>query len=1117
MEYKLQLKIERSLSDRMSPSMSKAIMDNIIKYEYSPDKENWEAVQDIKIWQSTIAELINEVNPDILVENNIPSIEDYLNALRQGTNEILKIKIEEKERIFEAFVRMYALEPDNHTISTLSIVGTATACRAIHSALYEKRDSEIVIFNERSGQKNYYKSSAKYRRFEEFNDSICNLMLLPRMAITKEYRFECLEADRKKMDHPDRILFCKDGNVENLIGNFIADNYSLPKTADWSNKYIKLLPASNFIKHKVIHSEISNMKELCIYTVKSMKEDYVLDVINQAIFDGDLITRTELGKDSVVTAGMTAEDYLRQNSKQIANKIDKHMKPLYDGKFFIDSIATTLRVSLPAQARAVMACYLLIKEYNDAFMIGDMGTGKTQISLTLAYILMLERIKSGATDGISVLLVAPSITIPKWAVEQIPVILGKSHIITIIESTEDATAYATKVKSGYKVPKGIIEFVLVSSDRMKLTSNKFVFSGVWNANRGIWKCPDCGSPLNSPKTKKKEQDVYATWKDVVESPAIAPTEKQLKKARSMQSLDVNNLPLNYVKRYTDHIRQFMCTCQISGNNKKHASLSRPALKERGEDNRKRRWMIAEIFHRLLKKHFYLGIFDELQDFKASDSGRGMAFHKIIQSTKAQVFLTGTLTNGTSTSIQATLWRTSPQKLIEEGFDHNSSKELFAEKYGVVEKITYKSENDGIIGRTTNRIADRVVVKEQAGIAPQLVSKHLLHKSVFLELGDLGLPLVPLKEEPIIMMLDPEHDEAYQALHQKLYETAMDLQSDIGSKAWASFSPTVLNYAAQPHLGAEVIFYDDANRILSVVTAEAFPEDYETSLERRLVKEVKQELAEDRGCIIYTYYTGKYKTNVRIQALLQKHGIDSEILDVNTTTNVGRFEWLEKQHQKGKKVLIMSMALVQVGLDLLHWPTLIYWQLHDNENVLRQSGRRAWRIGQDRECRIKYFVSEKTYHMTQFRRLMSKRISAMIVEGRIERSSHLAKFAGNESTSLTRDLAIELSAAELTETWKSAAESDIDQSLNIIEEKDYKTAIKKAFEVLTAETKRLCGITEDLELSASNVNSEAFSEEQITDMFTEQIGFNEIALVIDELKKKKKKGEGEFIEQFAFDF
>src|SRR5699024_9502292 len=408
---------------------------------------------------------------------------------------------------------------------------------------------------------------------------------------------------------------------------------------------------------------------------------------------------------------MTTEEYLQVNALSLAGHIDQYMKPQYDGTHFLQSVGDTKRVSLPAQARCVMGALTVLKNEKSAFLVGDLGSGKTQMALTTAYGMMKERNKSGANDGISVLIVAPSIIVPKWANSEIPTILG-NHVAktTVLNCTEDAIRYAQKVKAGYKPKKGTIEFVLVSTDRMKLGANKYVLSARWNRHDETWHCPDCGEVIISPEATKEEPDMVASWKDAVKSPHIAPEEADYIGSKIM----ANGLPEHYVEKWSDKIRRFECrSCAITeidnteddeGMTKiiqRNNSLVRPALRSRGEDRVRPRWMIAQIFQRMLKNHFHLGIFDEIQQMKASNSGRGLSFHKLLKSTRKNLFLTATLTNGEATSIQSTLWRSDPKSLIDDGFSHLSSDIAWAKRYGVLEQVTTQKDS-GVIGATTNR-------------------------------------------------------------------------------------------------------------------------------------------------------------------------------------------------------------------------------------------------------------------------------------------------------------------------------------------------------------------------------------------------------------------------------
>ena len=60
-------------------------------------------------------------------------------------------------------------------------------------------------------------------------------------------------------------------------------------------------------------------------------------------------------------------------------------------------------------------------------------------------------------------------------------------------------------------------------------------------------------------------------------------------------------------------------------------------------------------------------------------------------------------------------------------------------------------------------------------------------------------------------------------------------------------------------------------------------------------------------------------------------------------------------ERGVKVIITNLRLVS-RLDLLAWPSLIFYQGSYDINSVRQSSRRAWRIGQTRECRVYYMIA-----------------------------------------------------------------------------------------------------------------------------------------------------------------
>src|SRR5699024_2117572 len=173
------------------------------------------------------------------------------------------------------------------------------------------------------------------------------------------------------------------------------------------------------------------------------------------------------------------------------------------------------------------------------------------------------------------------------------------------------------------------------------------------------------------------------------------------------------------------------------------------------------------------------------------------------------------------------------------------------------------------------------------------------------------------------------------------------------------------------------------------------------------------------------------------------------------------------------------------------------------------------IGQNRNCRIYYLVNEDTQQMRQFERLMSRRIEALLVEGRCSRSDDLVKFAKTTESKLARDLSFNLESTQLTDMWKSAAEKDVDKNIEMVDETELEARINQAFKDLTNETKKLCGvpdepIQETLEQPNNNILQLPINKKDSSHNDNESIEFDlfnfEEFIVVDEVKKKRRKGK-----------
>lgn len=92
-------------------------------------------------------------------------------------------------------------------------------------------------------------------------------------------------------------------------------------------------------------------------------------------------------------------------------------------------------------------------------------------------------------------------------------------------------------------------------------------------------------------------------------------------------------------------------------------------------------------------------------------------------------------------------------------------------------------------------------------------------------------------------------------------------------------------------------------------------------------------------------------------------------------------------------MICHPKLVETGLDLLDFPTIIFYESGYSLHTLRQASRRSWRIGQRRPVRVKFLCSEGTMQTSCLRLMGKKLLVALTMEG---------KFAGEGLQSIDED-------------------------------------------------------------------------------------------------------------------
>ncbi|MCF8568415.1 DEAD/DEAH box helicase family protein [Alicyclobacillus tolerans] len=867
------------------------------------------------------------------------------------------------------------------------------------------------------------------------------------------------------------LIVPQGGDVAELFLRRFASDFNLPYVQAWKDTVWQACREQDYVQSLTVWTDpnVPSWQGLQAFELSTeLTEEAAKMLLGHLLAQGKIELPVGVTDAPTLSEALHADeqggfqviDYLQTFAPHLATTIEDLAAPAHDlDRPIHQAIAKMQRVPFPAQAHTVQAILNGFDTNKGIIASSDMGTGKSIISLAVANALA-ER----SNRGLAVLLLVPGITIPKWVQGEIGKTIPNARI-TVFESWKDVVRYRDKrVRKGDKAP---IEFILLSRDTAKLGMTKapaLIYKERWvipnkarwheGYNKAsmieeVWLCPECGG-IQQKHTKTAEKDAR---KHDNEADQIAERKLGFKDlATGQRSFVASGIGSRERQRIQYMFKKSLTEYHCSECD---ANLMRDVVPERETVSslKHRRLQPAWFIQKYLRGWFDLTIIDEIHQYK-SNSGQGEAMGAIAGASKRILGLTGTLSDGKASSLYHLLWRICPAQMKADGLDHRSLNK-FVHLYGTMEQRGRYAEDDvAAAGGSTSRKLILNPPKEVPGLSPKLFVNHLADKTVFLELGDMGLPLVELDERPIFIDMHEEHGAAYQAFHNEL-ETVMRQQYAIGNvNAFAKFIPSVVNASNQPHVSQTVTLGDDG--------VSFFAPNHEQTLsakEERLLEDIQSELALKRRCVVYVRYSGDAEQDKRIADVLKQRGIRVQTLQASVPPE-DRVEWLERAVDKGTEVVVCNAKLVEVGLDLMFFPTLLFYQFTDEIATMRQASRRAWRIGQHRACKVFYYIYNGSYEMVQFRRMLQKRSHAMLLEGRLDKSE-VSQFAVQDDKSAsTFAIANCLGNVEdLAQKWKSLADKDIPSGVTMLAEERFKQEIGRAMNRLASETRRLANVSE----------------------------------------------------------
>jgi superfamily II DNA or RNA helicase len=639
-------------------------------------------------------------------------------------------------------------------------------------------------------------------------------------------------------------------------------------------------------------------------------------------------------------------EFLSAFDDAIAEAVVRTYPPIYDAETRRTcgfDLRRLLRQPLGAQADAIRATALSLQRQRATIVVGEMGTGKSLCAAAAAYLAGCRR----------VFLICPPHLVRKWKREIERTVPGaRVAIVRTVRDLERARHLG-----------GPVHFVVCSREQAKLgyrwraaVVTRIVRGpdGPARGERGAFArlhcCPSCFAPIVD------EEGVPLEWADL-----------EQRKRR----------------------------CAGCGGALWQADRDGP-----------RRVPLADYVLRRMRGHFDLLIVDEVHEAKGRGTAQGLAGAALAEACARTLVLTGTLLGGYASNLFHLLYRFGA---IKGEFGHGDEAKWVA-RYGYLARVT-KRDPDARLddGRQSKRRSYPTRVVEKPGVTPAILF-HLLGNTVFLRLRDVAGHLPDYQERVRLIPLDEGADPDGPSQAGCYRRLSADLRAAVQRELGAGSKRLLGGY-----LQALLAFPDACTREETVLDprtgevlahAPALPDDRVYPKERALIDLVQGERGRGRRVLVYATHTNLRDVTPRLRSVLERAGARVAVLKADTVPAERREEWVAARVREGLDVLVTNPRLVQTGLDLIDFPSVVWAEVDYSVYVLRQASRRSWRIGQRHPVEVTFLTYAGTLQAEALGLVAAKTRASLAVEGELpeEGLAALGEDGGDVYLALARRLA-----------------------------------------------------------------------------------------------------------------
>ena len=424
----------------------------------------------------------------------------------------------------------------------------------------------------------------------------------------------------------------------------------------------------------------------------------------------------------------------------------------------------------------------------------------------------------------------------------------------------------------------------------------------------------------------------------------------------------------------------------------------------------KRYPLADYVKHHMRGFFDLLVTDEVHEYKGRGSAQGIAAGVLADACGKSLSLSGTLMGGYSSTLFHLLYRFSPEIRTEFG---RSEEGRWIERYGFVEHSIGKPDDESMEdGRNSRRKKFRKVVRERPGLAPSALF-HLIGNTVFLRLSDVASGLPDYTEQILLSSMDSEKDgtgysqrSAYDTVFEELRKELAEALKSGSKRLLATYLQTLLAYPDGCTKG-ETVFDPRSGDV--IVQVPPLSESKLYPKEQALIDLVAAERMEGRRVLVYVTHTGTRDITGRMDDILTRHGFRVAVMKADAVAPNKREKWVADRVKEGIDVLICHPRLVQTGLDLIDFPTIVWDEIDYSVYVMRQASRRSWRIGQTRPVKVVFMSYRNTLQADALKLVAKKLQSSLAVEGELPEDG-LAAF-GDDGDDMMMALARKIVSGE----------------------------------------------------------------------------------------------------------